>query len=119
MIVADDTQRIGRDSDVTFVSLPSGKAMHLVPALLIPPRVHTDGGGKAHLGPVIDDFLDFLGGNRAASGLELGKGLELLKCSSRRGYLQSSGRSSADINDIASHQTYLSKLLFRTASGQL
>lgn len=29
-----DAERIGRDSDVTFVSLPSGKAMHLVPALL-------------------------------------------------------------------------------------
>jgi N-acetyl-gamma-glutamyl-phosphate reductase len=33
MIPVDD-ERIGRDSDVTFVSLPSGKAMHLVPALL-------------------------------------------------------------------------------------
>ena len=29
-----DPERIGHDSDVTFVSLPSGKAMHLVPALL-------------------------------------------------------------------------------------
>jgi N-acetyl-gamma-glutamyl-phosphate reductase len=34
MIAVDDAERIGRDSDVTFVSLPSGKAMHLVPALL-------------------------------------------------------------------------------------
>ena len=34
MIASDDAERIGRDSDVTFVSLPSGKAMHLVPALL-------------------------------------------------------------------------------------
>jgi N-acetyl-gamma-glutamyl-phosphate reductase len=33
-MVAVDAERIGRDSDVTFVSLPSGKAMHLVPALL-------------------------------------------------------------------------------------
>lgn len=33
MIVAD-IERIGRDSDVTFVSLPSGKAMHLVLPLL-------------------------------------------------------------------------------------
>jgi N-acetyl-gamma-glutamyl-phosphate reductase len=33
-MIAADTERIGRDSDVTFVSLPSGKAMHLVPALL-------------------------------------------------------------------------------------
>lgn len=33
-MIAIDTERIGRDSDVTFVSLPSGKAMHLVPALL-------------------------------------------------------------------------------------
>ena len=31
---AVDPERIGRDSDVTFVSLPSGKAMHLVPTLL-------------------------------------------------------------------------------------
>ncbi|MGQ4808239.1 hypothetical protein NKDENANG_01615 [Candidatus Entotheonellaceae bacterium PAL068K] len=36
MIVADDTQRIGRDSEVTFVSLPSDKAIHLVPTLLEP-----------------------------------------------------------------------------------
>jgi N-acetyl-gamma-glutamyl-phosphate reductase len=33
-MVAVDPERIGRDSDVTFVSLPSGKAMHLVPMLL-------------------------------------------------------------------------------------
>jgi len=33
-MVAVDAERIGRDSEVTFVSLPSGKAMHLVPALL-------------------------------------------------------------------------------------
>lgn len=33
-MIAVDPERIGRDSDVTFVSLPSGKAMHLVPALL-------------------------------------------------------------------------------------
>ena len=33
-MIAVDAERIGRDSDVTFVSLPSGKAMHLVPALL-------------------------------------------------------------------------------------
>ena len=33
-MVAVDVERIGRDSDVAFVSLPSGKAMHLVPALL-------------------------------------------------------------------------------------
>jgi N-acetyl-gamma-glutamyl-phosphate reductase len=42
-----DSERIGRDSDVTFVSLPSGKAMHLVPALL-------EQGGK-----VIDIAADF------------------------------------------------------------
>ncbi len=29
-----EAERIGHDSDVIFVSLPSGKAMHLVPALL-------------------------------------------------------------------------------------
>jgi len=33
-MIAVDADRIGRDSDVTFVSLPSGKAMHLVPTLL-------------------------------------------------------------------------------------
>jgi N-acetyl-gamma-glutamyl-phosphate reductase len=33
-MIAVDAERIGRDSDVTFVSLPSGKAMDLVPALL-------------------------------------------------------------------------------------
>jgi len=33
-MVAVDAERIGRDSEVTFVSLPSGKAMHLVPTLL-------------------------------------------------------------------------------------
>lgn len=33
-MIAVDAERIGRDSDVTFVSLPSGKAMHLVPTLL-------------------------------------------------------------------------------------
>lgn len=33
-MIAVDPERIGRDSDVTFVSLPSGKAMHMVPALL-------------------------------------------------------------------------------------
>jgi N-acetyl-gamma-glutamyl-phosphate reductase len=33
-MIAVDAQRIGRDSDVAFVSLPSGQAMHLVPALL-------------------------------------------------------------------------------------
>ena len=33
-MIAVDPERIGRDSDVTFVSLPSGKAMHLVPTLL-------------------------------------------------------------------------------------
>ena len=33
-MIAVDAERIGRESDVTFVSLPSGKAMHLVPALL-------------------------------------------------------------------------------------
>lgn len=33
-MIAADPERIGGDSDVTFVSLPSGKAMHLVPALL-------------------------------------------------------------------------------------
>lgn len=33
-MIAVEAERIGRDSDVTFVSLPSGKAMHLVPALL-------------------------------------------------------------------------------------
>ena len=33
-MIAVDAERIGRDSDVTFVSLPSGKAMHLVPGLL-------------------------------------------------------------------------------------
>jgi N-acetyl-gamma-glutamyl-phosphate reductase len=33
-MVAADVARIGQDSDVTFVSLPSGQAMHLVPALL-------------------------------------------------------------------------------------
>lgn len=33
-MIAVDAERIGRESDVAFVSLPSGKAMHLVPALL-------------------------------------------------------------------------------------
>ena len=33
-MIALDAERIGRESDVAFVSLPSGKAMHLVPALL-------------------------------------------------------------------------------------
>jgi N-acetyl-gamma-glutamyl-phosphate reductase len=33
-MIAVDAERIGRDSDVTFVSLPSGKAMDLVPSLL-------------------------------------------------------------------------------------
>ncbi|GIX46169.1 MAG: N-acetyl-gamma-glutamyl-phosphate reductase [Candidatus Tectimicrobiota bacterium] len=33
-LIAADAERIGRDSHVVFVSLPSGKAMHLVPALL-------------------------------------------------------------------------------------
>jgi N-acetyl-gamma-glutamyl-phosphate reductase len=42
-----DAERIGRDSDITFVSLPSGKAMHLVPALL-------ENGSK-----VIDIAADF------------------------------------------------------------
>src|SRR5262249_14476840 len=32
-MIAVDADRIGRDSQVTFVSLPSGKAMHLVPTL--------------------------------------------------------------------------------------
>jgi N-acetyl-gamma-glutamyl-phosphate reductase len=46
-MIAADAERIGRDSDVTFVSLPSGKAMQLVPRLL-------DGGSK-----VIDIAADF------------------------------------------------------------
>ena len=33
-MIAVDAERIGRESDVAFVSLPSGKAMHLVPGLL-------------------------------------------------------------------------------------
>ena len=33
-MVAADAERVGRDSDVVIVSLPSGKAMHLVPGLL-------------------------------------------------------------------------------------
>jgi N-acetyl-gamma-glutamyl-phosphate reductase len=33
-MIAADAERIGRDSDVTFVSLPSGQAMYLVPTLL-------------------------------------------------------------------------------------
>jgi N-acetyl-gamma-glutamyl-phosphate reductase len=33
-MIAVDAERIGRDSDVTFVSLPSGKAMPIVPTLL-------------------------------------------------------------------------------------
>jgi len=33
-MIAVDAERIGRDSDVTFVSLPSGKAMDLAPMLL-------------------------------------------------------------------------------------
>jgi len=46
-MIAVDPERIGRDSDVTFVSLPSGKAMDLVPLLL-------QQGGK-----VIDIAADF------------------------------------------------------------
>lgn len=46
-MIAVDAERIGRDSDVTFVSLPSGKAMDLVPTLLRQ-------GGK-----VIDIAADF------------------------------------------------------------
>src|SRR5215510_11352374 len=46
-VIAVDAERIGRDSDVTFVSLPSGKAMHVVPTLL-------QQGGK-----VIDIAADF------------------------------------------------------------
>lgn len=46
-MIAVDAERIGRDSDVTFISLPSGKAMHLVPALL------------NHGGKVIDIAADF------------------------------------------------------------
>ena len=33
-MIAADVERIGAGSDIVFVSLPSGKAMHLVPALL-------------------------------------------------------------------------------------
>src|SRR5215813_2423687 len=33
-MIAVDPERIGRESDVTFISLPSGKAMSLVPTLL-------------------------------------------------------------------------------------
>jgi N-acetyl-gamma-glutamyl-phosphate reductase len=33
-MIGADVERIARDSDVVFVSLPSGKAMHLVPAML-------------------------------------------------------------------------------------
>lgn len=33
-MIAVDPERIGHDSDVTFISLPSGKAMSLVPTLL-------------------------------------------------------------------------------------
>ena len=33
-MIGGDAERIGRDSDVTFVSLPSGKAMYLVDTLL-------------------------------------------------------------------------------------
>ena len=33
-MIAVDVERIGRDSEVTFISLPSGKAMDLVPSLL-------------------------------------------------------------------------------------
>jgi N-acetyl-gamma-glutamyl-phosphate reductase len=33
-MIGADTERIAHDSDVVFVSLPSGKAMHLVPAML-------------------------------------------------------------------------------------
>ena len=47
MMIAVDAERIGRDSDITFVSLPSGKAMSLVPTLLRQ-------GGK-----VIDIAADF------------------------------------------------------------
>ena len=39
-MITVDAERIGKDSDVTFVSLPSGKAMALVPTLL-------EQGGKA------------------------------------------------------------------------
>jgi N-acetyl-gamma-glutamyl-phosphate reductase len=46
-MIAADAGTIGRDSDVTFVSLPSGKAMHLVLPLL-------EGGSK-----VIDIAADF------------------------------------------------------------
>ena len=46
-MIEADAEAIGRDSDVTFVSLPSGKAMHMTPALL-------EGGGK-----VIDIAADF------------------------------------------------------------
>ena len=46
-MTAVDAQRIGHDSDITFVSLPSGHAMHLVPTLL-------EQGGK-----VIDIAADF------------------------------------------------------------
>ncbi len=33
-MIGADAERIARDSDVVFVSLPSGKAMHLVPTML-------------------------------------------------------------------------------------
>jgi N-acetyl-gamma-glutamyl-phosphate reductase len=46
-MIAVDAERIGKDSDVTFVSLPSGQAMALVPTLL-------EQGGK-----VIDIAADF------------------------------------------------------------
>ncbi len=46
-MIGADAQRIGRDSDVTFASLPSGKVMDLVPTLL------------AHGCKVIDIAADF------------------------------------------------------------
>lgn len=46
-MIAADADAIGRDSDVTFISLPSGKAMHMVLPLL-------EGGSK-----VIDIAADF------------------------------------------------------------
>jgi len=46
-MIEADAEAIGRDSDVTFVSLPSGKAMHMVLPLL-------EGGSK-----VIDIAADF------------------------------------------------------------
>jgi N-acetyl-gamma-glutamyl-phosphate reductase len=46
-LIAVDAERIGKDSDVIFVSLPSGQAMRLVPTLL------------EHGGKVIDIAADF------------------------------------------------------------